>query len=71
MHLIGEMLEADRRGPVEPALWGLAEALWGSAGLAHSVAECTDYFARAGFTDIRAHAFVPGVLTRLTGVKPA
>jgi hypothetical protein len=71
MHLIGEMLDAGRTGPRDPALWGLAEALWGSTGVAHSVEECRDYFEGAGFTAIAAHEFVPGVLTRLTGTRPA
>jgi hypothetical protein len=71
MHLIGEMLDADRRGPRDPALWGLAEALWGSTGIAHSVAECRAYFERAGFRAVAAHDFVPGVLTRVTGIRPA
>ena len=71
MHLIGEMLDAARSGPRDPALWGLAEALWGSTGVAHSVDECRGYFARAGFQDVAAHEFVPGVLTRLTGTRPA
>jgi hypothetical protein len=62
MHLIGEMLDAARGGPRDPALWGLAEALWGSTGVAHSVDECRGYFARAGFQDVAAHEFVPGVL---------
>ena len=70
MHLVGEMLDAARSGPVDPALWGLNEALAGSTGLAHSVAECRGYFERAGFTDVTAHEFVPGVLTRVTGHKP-
>jgi hypothetical protein len=71
MHLIGEVLDAARTGPRDPALWGLAEALWGSTGLAHSVAECQAYFERAGFRDVAAHEFVPGVLTRVTGMRPA
>jgi cyclopropane fatty-acyl-phospholipid synthase-like methyltransferase len=71
MHLIGEMLDADRTGPRDPALWGLAEALWGSTGIAHSVAECRQYFERAGFRAVAAHDFVPGVLTRVTGTRPA
>ncbi len=70
MHLIGEMLNVERTGPRDPALWGLAEALWGSTGVAHSVAECRTYFERAGFRDVAAHEFVPGVLTRLTGIRP-
>ncbi|HEY7434664.1 MAG TPA: methyltransferase [Methylomirabilota bacterium] len=71
MHLIGEMLDADRTGPRDPALWGLAEALWGSTGIAHSVAECRAYFERAGFRAVAAHDFVPGVLTRMTATRPA
>jgi hypothetical protein len=71
MHLIGEMLDAARTGPRDPALWGLAEALWGSTGRAHSVAESQAYFERAGFRDVAAHEFVPGVLTRVTGMRPA
>jgi hypothetical protein len=71
MHLIGEMLEPGRTGPRDPALWGLAEALWGSTGIAHSVTECRGYFEHAGFRDVAAHEFVPGVLTRVTGTRPA
>jgi len=70
MHLIGEMLDAGRAGPRDPALWGLAEALWGSTGIAHSVAECRGYFERAGACEVAAHEFVPGVLTRVTGRRP-
>jgi hypothetical protein len=70
MHLIGEMLDAARTGPRDPALWGLAEALWGSTGIAHSVAECRAYFERAGACEVAAHEFVPGVLTRVTGRRP-
>jgi SAM-dependent methyltransferase len=71
MHLIGEMLNAERTGPPDPALWGLAEALHGSTGLAHSVAECVGYLERAGFGDVAAHDFVPGVLVRVSGTRPA
>jgi hypothetical protein len=71
MHLIGEMLDAARSGPPDPALWRLAEALWGSTGRAHSVTECRGYFERAGFRDVVAHEFVPGVLTRMTDTRPA
>jgi cyclopropane fatty-acyl-phospholipid synthase-like methyltransferase len=70
MHLIGEMLDDGRSGPRDPALWGLAEALWGSTGVAHSVAECHAYFERAGARDVAVHEFVAGVLTRVTGRRP-
>jgi len=70
MHLIGEMLDDGRSGPRDPALWGLAEALWGSTGVAHSVADCRAYFERAGARDVAVHEFVAGVLTRVTGRRP-
>jgi hypothetical protein len=53
-----------------PALRGLAEALWGSTGIAHLVGECRGYFERAGARDVAAHELVPGVLTRVTGRRP-
>jgi SAM-dependent methyltransferase len=68
-HLIGEMLDADRKGPLAPALWGLSEAVSGSTGLAHSVTECVGYLEAAGFTDVQAHEFIPETLTRVTGRK--
>lgn len=71
MHLIGEMLDAARTGPPDPALWGLAEALHASTGRAHSVAECVDYLRDAGFRDVTARDFVPGVLVRVSGTRPA
>ncbi len=70
MHLIGEMPDDGRGGSRDPALWGLAEALWSSTGVAHSVAECRAYFARAGARHVAIHEFVAGVLTRLTGRRP-
>jgi SAM-dependent methyltransferase len=66
-HLIGEMLDADRAGPLAPALWGLSEAVNDSTGLAHSVTDCIGYFEAAGFRDVQAHAFIPETLTRVTG----
>ena len=70
MHLIGETLHDDRTGPLSPALWGLAEAIPGSTGVAHTEAECVDYFARAGFVDVTVHPFVAGTLTRIEGTRP-
>jgi SAM-dependent methyltransferase len=69
MHLIGEMLNAQRTGPADPALWGLAETVYGSTGLAHSVAECIGYLETAGFTGVTAREFIPAVLMRVTGVR--
>ena len=59
MHLIGETLDDDRRGPVGPALWGLSEAIGGTTGLAHTNADCIGYFENAGFVDVSVNEFVP------------
>ncbi|WP_416897604.1 MAG: methyltransferase [Minwuia sp.] len=69
-HLIGEMVNNDRMGPLAPALWGLYEAIPRSQGHAHSISECEGYLAAAGFERISSVEFVPGTLTRTTGYKP-
>lgn len=69
MHLIGEMLDDDRNGPPDAALWGLNEALHGSAGVAHTRAECIGYFVAAGFRDVQASEFIPGILVRVSGTR--
>lgn len=71
MHLIGETLDDDRNGPLSAALWGLNEAVQGSTGMAHAESEVKGYLQAAGFTQVAAHPFVPGVLSRVTGRKPA
>ena len=68
-HLIGEILDNDRRGPIGPALWGLSEAVSGSTGLAHSEGDVVGYLSDAGFKDVSATEFIPGTLTRITGRK--
>jgi len=70
MHLIGETLHDDRKGPLSAALWGLNEAVQGSTGRAHTESEVKDYLQGAGFTNVAVHPFVPGVLTRTAGRKP-
>ena len=70
MHLIGETLHDDRRGPLSAALWGLNEAVQGSTGVAHTEGEVRSYLQDAGFTGVAVHPFVPGVLSRVTGRKP-
>ena len=70
MHLIGETLHDDRRGPLSAALWGLNEAVQGSTGIAHTESEVKGYLQGAGFADVTVHPFVPGVLSRVTGRKP-
>jgi predicted TPR repeat methyltransferase len=70
MHLIGETLHDDRRGPLSAALWGLNEAVQGSTGVAHTEGEVAGYLQDAGFTGVAVHPFVPGVLSRIAGRKP-
>jgi hypothetical protein len=70
MHLIGETLHDDRKGPLSAALWGLNEAVQGSTGLAHTESEVKGYLQGAGFSDVAVHPFVPGVLSRVAGRKP-
>jgi hypothetical protein len=70
MHLIGETLDDDRKGPLSAALWGLNEAVQGSTGLAHTESDVKGYLQRSGFVDVAAHSFVPGVLSRVAGRKP-
>ena len=71
MHLVGETLHDDRAGPLAAALWGLNEAIQRSTGMAHTESDVIGYLRDAGFTDVRVHEFVPGVLTRICGRKPA
>ena len=71
MHLIGEALNGSRDGPADPAIWGLAQTLNNSTGLAHSVDDCMQYFSNAGFINIQAKEFIPGVLKRISGIKKA
>jgi hypothetical protein len=70
MHLIGETLHDDRKGPLSAALWGLNEAAQASTGRAHTESEVKGYLHGVGFTDVAVHPFVPGVLSRVAGRKP-
>ena len=70
MHLIGEMLDDDRAGPTDAAIWGLLEVMSNSTGLTHTRADCMGYFERAGFIQIEVNEFVPGILARVSGLKP-
>lgn len=71
MHLVGEMLDDDGCGPVDAAMWGMQEILYNSGGKAHTRAQVRGYFTAAGFVDVEEHEFVPGVLVRTCGRKPA
>ncbi len=70
MHLIGEMLDDDRRGPADAALWGLYETMANSTGITHTCGDCIGYFEAAGFRKIAVDNFVPAILVRVSGVKP-
>lgn len=69
MHLIGEMLDDDRAGPLDAAIWGLYEVMSNSTGIAHSRADCVSYFEEAGFKNVEVHEFIPGILVRVAGTK--
>ena len=58
MHLIGEMLDDDKCGPVDAAMWGMNELICGSLGRAHTRSDCVEYFEKAGFVDIEISDFV-------------
>jgi SAM-dependent methyltransferase len=69
-HLVGEALDEEKRGPLGPSLWGIAEVLAGSEGRSHSEKEVQGYLEEAGFVDVTINAFIPGSLSRITGTKP-
>ena len=69
MHLIGEMLDDDRTGPMDAAIWGLYEVLSNSTGMTHTRADCVSYFEAAGFTGIELNELIPGILVRVSGTK--
>lgn len=70
-HLVGEALNADRTGSADAAMWGLAQTLNASTGIAHSVTECVGYLNAAGFEAVGVEPFVPGVLERIHGHRPS
>lgn len=70
-HVVGETISDEKDGTLGPALWGIHEALFGSLGRAHSESEVRSYLEKAGFVDITVNEFIPGSLTRITGIKPA
>lgn len=68
-HLLGEMLDDDRSGPLDAALWGIGEAVNHSRGKAHTIGQCLGYFRDAGFDRITHGVFVTGTLHHVVGVK--
>ncbi|MHA1114424.1 MAG: methyltransferase [Alphaproteobacteria bacterium] len=71
MHIIGEILDDDGKGPVSSAMWALEEALYGGGGTPHSRAETREYLSAAGFVDVTDADFIPETLARVSGTKPA
>ena len=71
MHLVGEMLNDDRKGPMDAAMWGLGEAINHGGGKAHTIGQCIGYFKAAGFTNVTDIDFIPGTLHRVSGTKAA
>lgn len=69
MHVIFEMMDDDMQGPVNAALFGVYEALMGSEGKAHSVADVRGYLDSAGFEGVAAHDFIGRYIRRVTGHK--
>jgi SAM-dependent methyltransferase len=69
MHIIFEMLDDDRTGPVNAALFGLYEALMGSKGKAHSAADVAGYMRAAGFVNVSVHDFLGKYIRRVAGEK--
>ena len=63
MHLTGETLDNDRRGPIGPDYWGLGPTIFETQAITHSEADCVGHFATAGFVDVVAIPFIPGTWT--------
>jgi len=68
-HVVGETLDDEKKGPLGPALWGIHEALFCSGGRSHSEKEVKNYMKKAGFSEVQVHPFIPGSLSRITGMK--
>ncbi len=71
MHIIFEMMDEDRTGPVNAALFGLFETFMGSQGQGHSAAEVKRYMEAAGFVDVGIHNFIDKYIRGVTGYKRA
>ena len=69
MHIIFEIMDDDMKGPVNAGMFGLYEALMGSEGKAHSLADVKGYMEAAGFGDVSAHNFIDKYIRRVTGFK--
>ena len=68
--ILGEALNDDRSGPLEPALWNLDDALSGSHGDSHTISGVCQLLQQAGFGECAVSEFVPGLLTMFVARKP-
>ena len=68
-HLLGEMLNDDRSGPLDAAMWGVNEALSRSEGKCHTIGQCVRYLEDAGFATVTHDVFVPDILHHVVGIK--
>lgn len=71
MFLCGETIRDEWKGPLIPAMCGLMGATSGSRAWAHTGQDCVRYFRDAGFEDVAIDEFIPDVLQRIRGTKPA
>ena len=70
MIVLGEAVDDDRSGPVEPALWQLHDTLVGGPGEPHYISDVRHLLTEAGFIDCEVSEFLPGLLTRFVASKP-
>ncbi len=71
MFLCGETIRDDWQGPLIPAMCGVMGITSGSRAWAHTTSDVVRYFRDAGFTDVAADEFIPDILTRVRGTRPA
>ncbi|MBI4595826.1 MAG: hypothetical protein HY730_05530 [Candidatus Tectomicrobia bacterium] len=69
MIILGEALNDDRIGPLEPVLYSLEEALVGGEGEGHTRAEVNHLLENAGFKQIEIDDFIPEILTKFVAYK--
>ncbi len=69
MIILGEALNDDRTGPLEPVLYSLEEALVGGEGEGHTRAEVKGLLEKAGFQKVEIDEFIPEILTKFVAYK--
>lgn len=67
--ILGEALNDDRTGPLEPTLYSLEEALVGGEGEGHTRAEVAQLLNSAGFAKVEVADFIPSILVRFLAYK--